>query len=119
LQGGLGCEHRGRELVGVDREQQLPALHGHAVGELLRKQVAVHARLDHRVEIARQVTDELHAVGDAVRDGFGHADPERGHGGLGLVPAAPREEYGEQPRDKEKSVHTGMFYALAGTKNVP
>ena len=41
------------------------------------------------------------------------------YGGLGLVPAAPREEYGEQPRDKEKSVHTGMFYTLAGAKNVP
>ena len=119
LQGGLGCEHRGRKLVGVDCEQQLPALHGHTVGKLLRKQVAVHARLDHRIEIARQVTDELHAVGNAVRDGFGHADPERGHGGFGLVPAAPREEYGEQPRDKEKSVHTGMFYTLAGAKNVP
>nr|WP_305206300.1 hypothetical protein [Alistipes finegoldii] len=35
LERGFGGEHRGRELVGVDREKQLPAFYGHAVRILL------------------------------------------------------------------------------------
>ena len=31
LERGFGGEHRGRKLVGADREKQLPAFYGHAV----------------------------------------------------------------------------------------
>ena len=66
---GLGRQHRGRELLGVDAEEQLPAPHGHAARKVARGEEPVHAGLDHGIEIARKVTDEAHAVRHAVDSG--------------------------------------------------
>ena len=116
---GFGRQHRGRQLVGVDGEQQLAAPYGHAVAVLFRREVAVHARLDHGVEVAREVTDETHAVGHAVDGGLGHPDPQGRHRLFRRMFRASREECGEKACGGENFVHKGMFYPAGKAKNVP
>ena len=114
---GFGRQHRGRKLVGVDGEQQLPPFDGHAVAVTLRRQVAVHARLDHGVEIARKVADETHPVGNGVHDGLGHLDPQGRHLLPGSMFSAAREERCKEAGCKVEFIHRrGCFTPGRGQK---
>ena len=115
LQLRAGREHRGRELRGVDREEQLPAADGHPVGEVARGEEPIHAGLDHGVEVARQVTDDAHAVGNRLLLGADGLDPQWRNLPRGGFPA-PAGQCGQEAGRKKKSVHNGMFLRSEGIK---